>query len=519
MAGSVQPWIFGPATAAARRDRAERAGSAARGYPRSEHLDDPSGNAVALAATRALLTVQTPAEAAQVLHTAVHDLGGAVVPARLAGDDALPVDVSLGVGEPRVVVADALDMAGMRLAQHLPLLVQDALHAAARCETSRPPAREVRASGAPLPDQQPSSPSTGDGYFAALSAADAGAAAAVLARAVDAGETTHALIRDVLVPAQRRIGEMWFSGAWNVADEHAASAVAEQALTLVAAPRARRSLRSTVGGSTVGGSTVGGSTVSRSTTDTVLIACAEGEWHTLPARLAGELARTDDLEVVLLGGSIPADHLRQRLRADRPAALALSCTMATNLIGATRSIEAAHAERIPVIAGGAAWGEGSHRATRLGADLRLDDPAELADGLQTVWGTSLAEPLPSVSAEALLLDAAPPELLVIALERQCAANPWMRGLRPYQRERSLEDLGWLARHAAAAVACDDPTIVRQLLDWLVGLLTPRGVPAAAVLESGFYLADSIEADAPTAAEMLRGEASSALDEQARRDRA
>jgi hypothetical protein len=71
----------------------------------------------------------------------------------------------------------------------------------------------------------------------------------------------------------------------------------------------------------------------------------------------------------------------------------------------------------------------------------------------------------------------------------------------------------LARHAAAAVACDDPTIIRQLLDWLVGLLTPRGVPVAAVLESGFYLADSIEADAPTAAEMLRGEVSSALNEQ------
>jgi methanogenic corrinoid protein MtbC1 len=446
--------------------------------------------------------VQTRAEAAQVLHTAVHDLGGAIVPARLAGDDAIPVDVSLGVGEPRLVVADQMDMAGMRLAQHLPLLVRDAQHAAAQFEPARPPA-----GGAPVRDEQPST-TTGDGYFDALSAADVGAAAAVLAVAVDAGETTHALIRDVLVPAQRKIGELWFSGAWNVADEHAASAVAEQALTLVAAPRIRRSSRSTVGGSTAGRSTV-----TRSTTDTVLIACAEGEWHTLPARLAGELARTDDLDLVLLGPSIPADHLRQRLRSDRPAALALSCTMATNLIGATRSIEAAHTEGIPVIAGGAAWGEGSHRANRLGADLRLDDPADLADGLQTVWGTSLAEPLPPVSAEALLLDAAPRELLMIALERQCAANPWMRGMRPYQRERSLEDLGWLARHAAAAVACDDPTIIRQLLDWLVGLLTPRGVPVAAVLESGFYLADSIEADAPTAAEMLRGEVSSALNEQ------
>jgi methanogenic corrinoid protein MtbC1 len=509
VAGKILPWIFGPATAAARRDRAQRAGSAARGYPRSEHLDDPTGNAVALAATRALLTVQTRAEAAQVLHTAVHDLGGAIVPARLAGDDAIPVDVSLGAGEPRVVVADALDMAGMRLAQHLPLLVEDAQRAAARYEPSMSPAGDAQVGGmqaadGPGQEEQPAT-TTSAGYFDALSNSDIVAATAVLTVAVEQGETPHQLIRDVVVPAQRRVGEMWFSGAWNVADEHAATAVAEQTLTLIAAPRTSRASRSA--------STSSAS--SRSATDTVLIACAEGEWHTLPARLAAELARTDDLDLVLLGGSIPADHLRQRLRADQPAALALSCTMATNLIGATRSIEAAHAEGIPVIAGGAAWGPGSHRATRLGADLRLDDPAELADGLQTVWGTSLAEPLPPVAVEALLLDAAPPELLVIALERQCAANPWMRGMRPYQRERSLEDLGWLARHAAAGVACDDPTIVRQLLDWLVGLLTPRGVPVDAVLESSFYLADSIEADAPTAAEMLRGEAASALDQQGR----
>jgi len=514
-----QPWVFGPATAAARRDQAQRRGRGARAYPETRRLDDASGDAVALAATRALLHVRTRAEAAQVLHTAVHDLGGAVVPARLAGDDAIPVDVSLGHGEPRVVVADTLDLTGMRLSQHLPLLAQDALQAAARCEPPRPPVGDApavnRRDSSGTRQVEEYSTATMTAYFDALSTADVGAAAAVLALAVDRGEAPHQLIRDVLVPAQRKVGDMWFSGAWNVADEHAASAVAEQALTLIAASRQRLPAPVPL---PPAGSTAGRSPSVRTTKDMVLLACAEGEWHTLPARLACDLARTDDLDLVLLGGSIPAAHLRQRLRVDRPAALALSCTMATNLIGASRSIEAAHAEGIPVIVGGAAWGQGSHRADRLGADLLLDDPAELAAGLGTVWGRSLAEPLPPVSAEALLLDAVPRELLALALERQCAANPWMRGMRPYQRERTMEDLSWLARHAAAAVACDDPTIVRQLLDWLVRLLAPRGVPVAAVPESCFYLADSIEADAPTAAELLRGEAASALDEQ-KRDRA
>jgi diguanylate cyclase (GGDEF)-like protein len=89
---------------------------------------------VALAATRALLNATTRTEAAAVLHTAVHDLGGAVLPARLAGPNALPVDVSLGAGEPHVVAVDPVSPAASRLAQHLPLLVRDAGMAAERAE-------------------------------------------------------------------------------------------------------------------------------------------------------------------------------------------------------------------------------------------------------------------------------------------------------------------------------------------------------------------------------------------------
>jgi hypothetical protein len=88
----------------------------------------------------------------------------------------------------------------------------------------------------------------------------------------------------------------------------------------------------------------------------------------------------------------------------------------------------------------------------------------------------------------------------------------MASMTPYQRERSLEDMRWLARHAAAAVACDDPTIVRDVLDWLLELLTPRGVPAAAIIDSCYYLSDSIDQDAPAAAQVLCAEANLAADQ-------
>ena len=75
-----------------------------------------------------------------------------------------------------------------------------------------------------------------DAYFEAVAAADAGAAADLLAAALERGEPRQRLVRDVIIPAQRRVGELWASGAWNVADEHAATAVSEHALTLLANP-------------------------------------------------------------------------------------------------------------------------------------------------------------------------------------------------------------------------------------------------------------------------------------------
>lgn len=320
-----------------------------------------------------------------------------------------------------------------------------------------------------------------EAYFAALAAADAGAAAELMDRALLRGESPHRLIREVIVPAQRRVGQMWFDGRWSVADEHAATAVAEQALTLVAPP-----------------------TSNRTATMRVVFACAEGEWHGLPARLAAELARTADVDVVVLGASVPAQHLQRHLRARRPDALALSATLATNLISASRSIEAAHVEGVPVIVGGAAWGSGRRRAAALGADLRLDDPADLSAALVRL-AESNEDPSP-IPAEALLLEAPPQELLAIALERHAAVEPWVRDRNEHERAHTFTDLRWLTRHAAAAVACDDATIVADLLTWLIARLAPRGVPAAVITDGCQYLADVLEPDAPRAASILRREA-------------
>ncbi|HZG95523.1 MAG TPA: B12-binding domain-containing protein [Mycobacteriales bacterium] len=328
--------------------------------------------------------------------------------------------------------------------------------------------------------------STFDDYFAALAAADAAAALDTLEQALARGASRGDLVRDIVIPAQQRVGDLWFDGTWTVADEHAATAISEQALARLSAASARDA-----------------------DTLRVVLACAEGEWHTLPARLARGLAEDTALEVIMVGGSVPADHLGRHLRVVAPAALALSCTMPTNLIGAARSIDAAHAAGVPVIVGGWAWGGSQHRARRLGADMWLADATRLTEAVRSVAGMPVTAGAHPVPAEALLLDAVPTELIERALARQSARDAWLSSMTSVQRDRTFEDFGWLARHAAAAVACDDPTIVRDVLSWLLGLLTPRGVPAEAIIDSCDYLAGAVTDDAPRAAGILRDEASRA----------
>ena len=79
-----------------------------------------------LHATRSLLWIETAADVASVVLELVHALGGAVVAARTAGEDALPVDISFGEGEPTLPTAAVGGVAQLLLERYLPGTVRDA---------------------------------------------------------------------------------------------------------------------------------------------------------------------------------------------------------------------------------------------------------------------------------------------------------------------------------------------------------------------------------------------------------
>ncbi len=119
-----------PSVLAALRDRTDVQPGGVRGergYPAVPADDDLEAVSAQLAATRALLTASTSQEVAEIVATLVRDLGGGLVPARLAeSEPTIQLDVSFGLSEPMLPWAEPVSVAGMRMSRVLPGFVEDA---------------------------------------------------------------------------------------------------------------------------------------------------------------------------------------------------------------------------------------------------------------------------------------------------------------------------------------------------------------------------------------------------------
>jgi methanogenic corrinoid protein MtbC1 len=318
-------------------------------------------------------------------------------------------------------------------------------------------------------------PSLLDRYFDALVRCDPVTATDLVMDLLESGASLSEIVQDVLGPAQTRVGKLWERGEWSVAQEHTATAVTEAAVSALWVMTARRQLS-------------GGPRVA--------VACAEGEWHALPPRMAAALAAEAGADITVLGPSMPADHLQRRLEMGDIDVLALSCTVPANLIGAARCVAAAHAAGLPVVVGGPAFAGRPQRAAAIGADLLADSPQQLS------------EPPPAVGAdvvvpeEALRLDAAPDTLIDDLLSRVLMTAPELADLPSVHRDRTREDMRWLVRFTGAAVLTDDSTVLDDHLVSLLGLSDGR-VPDGAALDAADVVADGIESFAPRGATMLR----------------
>ncbi|MCU1496402.1 MAG: cobalamin-binding protein [Acidimicrobiales bacterium] len=287
-----------------------------------------------------------------------------------------------------------------------------------------------------------------------------GPAARFVLDLLDRGATAETVIVDVLAAAQHETGERWQRNEWSVADEHLVSGVTQRALDAVA--------------SAIGRPAVAGS---------VVVACAEGDWHSLPAQMGAELLRARGLAVSFLGASTSADHVARLLVRDRPDAVIITCNLPLYFPGVIRLADAAHRCGVPVVVGGRAVPSLS-RAVALGADAWASEVSAVAPRIATLT----CPPCPDSSAASLdpaavLLDLDSSRLAAQASELMIAAHPFMRSFNDEQLARTREDLAFTVRFVAAAVIVRDRSVVTEYLGWLCALLVARGVPTTAVLAS------------------------------------
>jgi len=142
---------------------------------------------------------------------------------------------------------------------------------------------------------------------------------------------TDLLLR-VITPAQREIGRLWEANEVSVADEHVATAISQLAMSHLYSRAAPTGLRR----------------------EHVLIACVDGEWHDMGARIAADVLEHHGFSVCLLGPSVPVADLVARVRREMPDVVLLSVTMATHLPAlrdAFRTLTSTF-PRIPVLVGG-----------------------------------------------------------------------------------------------------------------------------------------------------------------------
>lgn len=283
---------------------------------------------------------------------------------------------------------------------------------------------------------------------------------------------------DVIAAVQRRVGERWQSAEWSVAQEHAATAVATSALESVR--RVGRSVAPERG--------------------RIVIACAEHEWHALPAMLVSAALRSRGWHVTLLGASTPTARLNRYLQDLGPDITAVSCSVASGLLHSRAFIEASTTAGIPVLAGGAAFGPDARRASALGATAWAPDAraaVEVVESLPLV--VRAAAPLPAeVTVEHSALVSGHRSLV------SATAEAWA----PYrdagtEDQELLRDVVDQAVHAVGgALLTGDERLLAETSTWVRAVLEARGHASSAWDELGSLLENALR-ECPLASGLLR----------------
>lgn len=314
-------------------------------------------------------------------------------------------------------------------------------------------------------------------------------AAEVVADALRDGLDAESVLLEVIGAVQARVGREWAANRLSVAQEHAATAINDRVIGIVAP---------------TGAAPVEGGGPGR-----VTVACVDGEWHAFPARLLAEVLRLRGFDVDYLGAQVPSPHLITHLHRTGPDAVALSSSLAVRLPTAHATISACQAAGVPVIVGGAAFGADGRYARLLGADAWAPDARSAADTLASGLPTPEhpnSQPLDDLphlaDQEFTLVSRKAPALAASVVHRLAERLPEVGDYDDAQRERTAEDVRHIVDFLGVALYTGDPGIFTDFLDWTASILAARSVPARVLAPALDLLGEQLR-DFPRAAALVR----------------
>ncbi|GAA3230279.1 B12-binding domain-containing protein [Dactylosporangium siamense] len=320
-------------------------------------------------------------------------------------------------------------------------------------------------------------------YFDLLQRRDAAGAVQYALALVDGGADPVDVLLDVVAPAQEQVGLRWAEGAWTVAHEHAATATSESVAIAVGA-------RIPAPATPVGH---------------VILACAEREWHGLPARLVGYGLQAAGWRTTFLGASTSPLQFARFLDDVDADAVAISCSVAASLPAARRLIGAAREAGLPVLVGGGAFGPDDTRARALGASGWAGDARTAATVLTGLVAAASDLTWTVDRARHAGADEHAEMVIRFAEFRAAARRHWLDAPGDPADEAGLaRDAVDHALHSlSAALLTDDPRLLREADDWLTALFAARGEPATSVPSLWRSLHRTVGEPLPEAARHLK----------------
>ncbi|MEU3146523.1 MULTISPECIES: B12-binding domain-containing protein [unclassified Streptomyces] len=335
-----------------------------------------------------------------------------------------------------------------------------------------------------------------DRLWTALTGRDEHRAAEIVLTALEDGVGAETVLLDLVAPVQAKVGTEWAANRLSVAQEHAASAITERIIAVLAHHPAARTAPAL---------------------GRVTVACVDQEWHVLPARLLAEVLTLRGWQVDFLGAQVPTPHLIDHLHHNAVDAVALSSSIPTRLPVAHAAITACQAVGVPVLVGGAAFGPDGRFARLLGADAWAPDARaaarRLADGIPAsglATGRQRIDDLPHLAdQEYTLVARSQGQLVKEVFARMDDRFPAVAAYTAPQRERTAEDIAHIVEFLAVALYTDDDELFTTFITWTAGILSARRVPARSLQPALDILATELK-DFPRSTRLL-DRARSALD--------